>query len=161
MKFSIEIKEIVYWKLTFNYDCPQIDYKPNLPLLVDTNGLVLIGSSFRKHFDPLDMVSCILTEPDGYLTKSIWEIEKEIVLEQNINRIYEIESEFKNYLDEFKNPYESFTLFDNIPDDRLITKENYIDPGDYDYIKHNIVDRKDVDEEDLEYAGLFSNIGEY
>ena len=160
MKFSIETKEMVYWKLTFNYECPQIEYKPNLPFLIDSNGLVLIGSSFRKHFNPLDMVPCILTEPDDYLTSSLWEIEKEIVLEESLERIYEIEKEVKKYLADFKNPYESFTLFEDMPDDRLITKENYVDPGDYDYIKHNVVDRKDVDEEDLEYAGLFSDIGE-
>ncbi len=106
MRFSIEIVEMSYWKLKFNDDCPQINYKLDLPLLVDENGLVLVGSSFRKHFSALDKVSCIIAKPDAFLTNALWEIEKGIAEENDTDRFYRMEEELKNYINKFSNPFE-------------------------------------------------------
>lgn len=161
MKFSVEYVTIKAWKLRFVEDFIQTDFNWDLPLLIDDQNNVLLGNSnYSKYDDLLQDVKCLIMKNDSYLQTALSKIEFEIITEDNQQRFYDIQKELKDYLSQFNNQFESFSLFDLPPVEELITEENYEDPGDYDYIKHNVVDRGKNDEE-VEDAGLFSDFGEH
>jgi len=161
MKFQIEFINILVWKLNFNLDVPCTDFKTDLPLLINEKNDVVLGNSLRKNYGMMEEVKCIIIEQDKYLEKSLLDIELAVIEENSKDRYYAIEKELKKYLSDFKNDFELISLFNIETEKDFITEENYLDPGDYDFTKHNVVDRKDKNEdEEVGYAGLFSDSGE-
>jgi len=164
MQFKIEKTEIECWKLTFNETVPLVNFKTDLPLLINDENKVILGNSLRDNYDMLDLVKCVIIKKDIYLENSLLEIEIQVAIEEeNEDRLYEIEKEMKSYLSSFYN-FEKLSLFDEseIRQTDIITKEIYKDPGDYDYIKHNVVDKQEEEEEgDVENASIFGDFGEY
>lgn len=131
MKFYKCSKDILKWK-----EMPQIDYKWNLPILVDSNLNVIIGNSLKDSLSG----DIFIVKMDNYqrevLFQALYDIETKIAEENSKERLDMIHVELSQFFREVRKPVvETISLFD-IKEDRCITPELYIEPPPYDFNKH-------------------------
>lgn len=147
----MEIIQVKKEELKFN-DLPDIDFKTTLPLLINQNNEVLLGNSIKKCYN--NFVDCIRISSNNFLKKCLYNLENSLIKENNIVRLYSIEKELKEYINKELLKFDEFTLFD-YKETGFINESNYKQLPEYDFIKHNLVKKKEGEE----IADLFSCFG--
>lgn len=149
----MEILKIKKNELIFN-NLPDLTFKSKLPLLINQNNEVILGNSIKNCYG--EEVSCIKINCIDFLKNCLYNIENELIKENNIDRLYEIEKELMEFIEkELKKEIEQITLFD-YKERNFITEENYNHLPEYDFVKHNLIRKKGDDES----VNLFSCFGE-
>jgi hypothetical protein len=119
----------IAWTLTFDTTIPTIQLKLGLPLLIDKNGVVLLGNSMRGQFDMLQEVKCIVIEADELMRKAFREIESAVAFENSLGRLYDIQADINYYLIQMNEEFKQIQLFELPIDKSFITEQSYRDPG--------------------------------
>ena len=131
MKFYKCGKSILKWK-----EMPQLDYKWNLPILVDAELNVVIGNSLKDSLDDNIIIVKMDNNQREVLFQALYDIETKIAEENSRERLDMIHVELSQFFREIRKPViETISLFD-IKEDRCITPELYIEPPPYDFNKH-------------------------
>lgn len=145
------------WLLKFDTSIPIISYKIELPLLIDNRNNVLVGNSLRAYFDPLDDVKCIVDYNNDEFARSVFAgIELYFATENSFERIKNIETQLKKYINSFNRTFESISLFEIEQEKRWVTKDNYDKPPVYNFVK-----KKKKNGDDEEDDDIFSDDGEF
>lgn len=125
------------------YDTETVDYKPNIPLLIDPQNNVLVGNSVRNSFMPDEDIPCIVMDASEYDAESLYLLEDCVAKENNLERYSDINYNLKQYIANESDKSENLVFFDLKVLDRIIP-ENYIKPPPYNFHKG----RKEVEEDD-------------
>lgn len=132
MKFYRIAKSNLKWK-----ECPQVSYKWNLPILIDTENNVIIGNSLKDSLSDSIIVVVMDNHKRDVLFQALYDIETKIAEENSENRLNQIYTSINNFFREVRKPVvEQVTLFDDVREDRIITPEIYSEPPAYDFDKH-------------------------
>lgn len=150
MKFYKCSKSLLKWK-----EMPQISFKWNLPILVDTDLNVILGNSLKDSLSD----TIIIVKMDNYkrdvLFQALFDIETKIAEENSIDRLNMLENKIRGFFVEIRRPiYENYKIF-SISENRCITPELYVEPPAYDFNKH----KKTIDIIDNDYI-LFEEFRE-
>lgn len=129
MEFNLKQAEAPVEKLIWQ-DMKQIDFKFNLPLLINRRGEVLLGNCLKKQITKKKSYPVIIVEIDNYMGQILKDLELTVVEENSIERYHAIQKELKVYINSFNIGFEIISLFDNeeLKENGLITEENYIRP---------------------------------
>lgn len=135
MKFYKIKKDVLVWK-----EMQQLQYKWDLPILVDTDKNVILGNSLKDCLP--DWV--IVVQTDNYNREGLFEalclLETCIANENSEKRLHTIYSEMHKYMGLLKRKrFENETLF-TFKETECISPENYIEPPPYDFNKHKHLD---------------------
>jgi len=131
MRYRIEIKKIPAWKLNFDNSIPMVDFKTDMPLLVDQENRVLLGSCLRACYPADKEVSAIVVQiraDSEHLKGFLTALEVRITSEKNKERLYSLERDVKSYVASFRDYFEEPSLFDTIKQEDVITVKNYLKP---------------------------------
>ena len=130
-------------------DMPQVDYKWDLPILIDNDYNVIAGNCLRDKLIGQVLVIIINNEDREVLFDSIKFIEQKIAEENSVDRLNAIYTDFHTFFREVRKPvYEQGNLFE-FKDTGLVTEENYIEPPAYNFEKHN-TSKKNGETEEFE-----------
>jgi len=128
-------------------DMPQVDYKWDLPILIDNDYNVIAGNCLKDKLIGQVLVIIINNEDREVLFDSIKFIEQKIAEENSVDRLNAIYTDFHTFFREVRKPvYEQGNLFE-FKDTGFITEENYIEPPAYNFEKHNNSKKNDETEE--------------
>lgn len=155
---EIKIVDCDIKDLWFDEDVPYLAFKTRLPFLCDKDGNVLFGNYFLR----TKKCKVIFIENNPLLEESLMELERFLVNANDLERLYNLDNELLTYLNnELKQDLEQLSLFDTIElrETRLISKEIYIQPARYDFVKHNTIKKVDNGDEDDDFS-LFDYYGE-
>ena len=131
MKFYRCSKDSLKWS-----EMPQIEYKWNLPILINTEMQVVLGNSLKDSLPSSIIVIQMDNNNREVLIQALHDIETRIAEENSINRIDRLYVEISSYLKEVRKPFtEQIELF-TIKETDFITPENYIETPPYDFNKH-------------------------
>lgn len=130
MKFYKVYKKVLKWK-----EIGQINYKWNLPILIDNKYNVLVGNSLKDILP--DEVIVVITNYNPTLEETLYYVENKVVEENSEDRFNVINYEIREYFKELrKPPIETISLFDEIKETRTINSEIYRMPPEDDYKGH-------------------------
>lgn len=139
-------------ELCFN-DIPLLNFKTKLPLLISFNNEVILGNSIRNCYK--EEVTCIRINCCDFLKKCLYNMERLLVEENNIQRLYQLEKELMDFINsELKVVEEQDNLF-VFRETRFINEDNYNKPPSYNFEKHKSKKKGDDDS-----VSLFSCFGE-
>ena len=131
MKIYKISKKALKWK-----EIPQIDYKWNLPILVNSNLEVVLGNSLKDSLSDSIIIVIMDNDQREPLFDALYVIETRIAEENSISRIDRLYVQIRDYLREVRKPYvEQVELF-SMKEDGFITPENFIETPPYDFTKH-------------------------
>ncbi len=131
MKFYKISKKALKWS-----EIPQVSYKWNLPILVNSELKVVLGNSLKDSLPDNIFIVMIDNNQREVLFNAFYEIENKIAIENSEKRLHAIHAEFTRFFREVrKKKVESFELFP-MKEEGFITEENYILPPPYDFTKH-------------------------
>ena len=131
MKFYKIHKDTLKWK-----EMIQIDYKWNLPILINTEYEVIVGNSLKDSLSDNIIVVIMDNNQREVLFQALFDIEQKIAEENDETRLNQIYMAIRNFFTEVRKPkFENIELF-SLKEDRCITEELYIEPPPYDFNKH-------------------------
>lgn len=131
MKFYKCNKSLLKWK-----EMIQVQYKWNLPILVDTDLNVIIGNSLKDCLPD----SIIIVQMDNYkrevLFQALYDIESKIAEENSEDRLNQLYTNMHGFFKEVRKPVTEYVSLFDIKETGFVTPENYIEPPPYDFNKH-------------------------
>ena len=131
MKFYKVPKSRLKWK-----EMLQINFKWNLPILIDTDFNVVAGNSLKDSLSDNIIVVIMDNNQREVLFQALFDIEEKIAEENDKNRLNQIYIKVRDFFREVRKPrVETIELF-NTRENRCITEELYIEPPPYDFNKH-------------------------
>ena len=89
MEFNLKRAEAPVEKLIWQ-DMKQIDFKFNLPLLINRKGEVLLGNCLKKQILKKKSYPVIIVEKDDYMKQILKDLELTVVEENSIERYHAI-----------------------------------------------------------------------
>ena len=150
----MEIIQVKKEDLKFN-DLPHIKFKTTLPLLINQNNEVLLGNSIKNNY--LNLVDCIKIQANNYLRYCLYNLEKTLIEENDLTRLYSFEKEIREYINCELLEVNSESLFD-YKETGFIDETRYNKPPAYNFEKHNT--KKNNKQEEDKNVDLFSCFGE-
>lgn len=135
----MEIKTIPKDNLHFQ-EMKQIDFKLDIPILINNKCFVLLGNSVKNILG--NDVKVISISANNYLNQCLFDLEKIIVDENNLERVYQFQEEISQYIYSELNNIDKNSLFE-VKEYGLIDEAKYIKPPEYNFEKHNTKKKKD------------------
>lgn len=145
-KYKITKTKMKFWRLIFDESVPTVEFKTDLPFLIDAQNRVLAGNCLRFNYNALDIVECVVVQMyacSKHLYEFIKALECKIAKENNVDRLYLLERDLKDYLSDFNKGFEELSLFSTVRQVDFITEENYLLPLP---VKMNKTKKKEDDE---------------
>lgn len=131
MKFYKCSKSVLKWK-----EMPQISFKWNLPILVDSDLNVIAGNSLKDCLPDTIIIVKMDNNQREVLFQALFDIETKIAEENSEERMNLLYIRMRDFFIEVRKPaYETYELF-TITENRCITPELYNEPPPYDFNKH-------------------------
>ena len=129
----------------------QLTIEIDLPVMIDSDGFVLLGNSLYEKKIVNSEIDCIVISPDKYLMNVLIGLEAEFVENSSGHNQKNVEADIKRYLKDFTRNYEKLSLFeyDEIIEKGVINKENYIVPPAYNFVKAKEKEDCEATQEDL------------
>lgn len=131
MKFYKCPKNILEWQ-----EMPQLQYKWNLPILVNTEKKVIIGNSLKDSLPDNIIVVVIDNNQRETLYQALHDIELKIAEENSVDRLNQIYTAIHGFFKEVRKPVIEYIELFRLEENRCITPETYIEPPPYDFNKH-------------------------
>lgn len=118
MKVYQVSKKYLKWK-----EIEQINYPWNLPILVDKDYNVIMGSSLKNVLSE-QLLVVVLKEPSEGIRRNLFEIESAIAVQKDLVRVDSYNKLLYRYLKDTRYINEQLELLD-YRDTNIITEENY------------------------------------
>jgi len=131
MKFYKCDKNILKWK-----DMPQVTYKWNLPILVNTELEVVAGNSLKDSLPSSIIVVKMDNNQRDVLFQALFDIETRIAEENSEDRLNQLYTKFNEFFKEVRKPVVEYMELFSLQENGCITPDNYIEPPPYDFNKH-------------------------
>lgn len=132
MKFYRISKSVLKWK-----EMPQLSYKWNLPILINTEFEVIAGNSLKDSLSDNIIVVVMDNNQREVLFQALFDIETKIAEENDENRLNLLHRSLTDFFKEVRKPkFENISLFEEVKETRCITEELYDEPPAYDFNKH-------------------------